>query len=365
MNIQEKYNKWLEIYNKYFYTISTNIPLEKVDFDSKKGYVGDGTINISDYLTYLYIIGNDFEINKVLNTVNKLSTDCFKWYQSRFPEVYFKEEPGFFFRDNLKSTDAWKYSLKELEGSYSRGVDRINEDPCHSTFVSQDQIWHLIPPLSVINNPLAKQIGYNITEFVVRNKHIIYNPYYSAVLHDWTYVPTFDTNKVPAWERVNDRNKNLKYTVKVKRGANNWYFSYGFKKAFNLFGGNSKTFWSSLWYKPFIFLADKIYHPYICKWFNIEVKNISYYSLGIAADAWYDFSNVHKRIVNKFNNSLKEGNVFLPTVTVLSKYKNNIDKDLLDNWLNNYPEPKEEGIVESPINFLTLYAYRYLSKNSN
>lgn len=36
-----------------------------------------------------------------------------------------------------------------------------------------------------------------------------------------------DTDKVKPWDRVSNRNKNLKYKVKVKRGANNWYFLEG------------------------------------------------------------------------------------------------------------------------------------------
>lgn len=70
----------------------------------------------------------------------------------------------------------------------------------------------------------ARQAGYDIFEYVIRNRHKIYNPYYSALLHHWTFLPDMDTDKVKPWDRVSNRNKNLKYKVKVKRGANNWYF---------------------------------------------------------------------------------------------------------------------------------------------
>lgn len=126
----------------------------------------------------------------------------------------------------------------------------------------------------------ARQAGYDIFEYVIRNGHKIYNPYYSALLHHWTFLPDMDTDKVKPWDRVSNRNKNLKYKVKVKRGANNWYFSGGFRWAFKKFGGECSTFWHCLWYKPFIFLADRVYHPYIYKWFGIKVKNNSYYCLG-------------------------------------------------------------------------------------
>lgn len=67
----------------------------------------------------------------------------------------------------------------------------------------------------------AGQAGYDIFEYVIRNRHKIYNPYYSALLHHWTFLPDMDTDKVKPWDRVSNRNKNLKYKVKVKRGANN------------------------------------------------------------------------------------------------------------------------------------------------
>lgn len=68
--------------------------------------------------------------------------------------------------------------------------------------------------------------------FIIENNHTIYNPYYSQLHHIWTYVPTFNEDKVKPWDRVEDRNKHFKNTIKVKRGANNWYFAYGFRKVY-------------------------------------------------------------------------------------------------------------------------------------
>ena len=90
--------------------------------------------------------------------------------------------------------------------------------------------------------------------------------------------------KVKPWDRIYNRMKHFKPNIKVKRGANNWYFSYWFRAVYNkLCGTQVKTFWHKLWYIPFIWLADRIYHPYICKWFNNRVKRTSYYSMGVFA----------------------------------------------------------------------------------
>ncbi len=369
MTLEEKYNGWKEIFNKYFIYLGESserasyIPLESVNFDNKTGTVGDGTINLSVYLQYAYtslLLDEDDGTNLAngLLTLQRLIDSCYDYFVEKEPNVYFVKEPGFFLRDDIKSSDANLFNLDSIVGSYSRCIEGIEEDPCHSAFTSQDQNWWLLPILSFLKEeyPIANDIGYNIFKFVVDNKHTIYNPYYSAIYHNWTYVPDLNSNY---WERIDDRNNNLKYKVKVKRGANNWYFSYGFKKAFNTFGGDSKTFWSSLWYKPFIFLADHIWEP-ILNLFNGTIKNTSYYSMAIGANAWYDFSNHDKRIVKRFNKALKNGEVFMPQLVFLTDRVEDIDCDLLKDWLCNYSEPTENGTIESPLTFMLLYNwYKY------
>lgn len=227
-----------------------------------------------------------------------------------------------------------------------------DEDPCFSPFTSQDQIWNLAPILAFLSEKgfeEARQAGYDIFEYVIRNGHKIYNPYYSALLHHWTFLPDMDTDKVKPWDRVSNRNKNLKYKVKVKRGANNWYFSGGFRWAFKKFGGECSTFWHCLWYKPFIFLADRVYHPYICKWFGIKVKNSSYYCLGSTNEkSWYG-PKFRKRLVSKFNKSLEGGELFMPHLVFLHGCEN-VDRSGLESYLKEW----EWDGVNSPIEFLTL-----------
>ena len=282
-----------------------------------------------------------------------------------YPNLYFRKEPGFFLRDDIDHTMASKFKLNKIWTYYISSIERINEDPCISPFVSQDQIWNLVPILAQLSDEydLAKSLGYEITKYVVKNKHTIYNPYYSAIYHNWTYLHIFE----PISARIDERNKKLKYNIKVKRGANNWYFAYGFKKAFNKFGGDSHTFWSSIWYKPFIFLADRVYHPYICKWFKLPVKNTSYYSLAVTSGAWY-WGDYESRIVKKFNESLekslKEGTeLFMPQLVFLTSKKNEVNLNLLGEYLDKYLEPDTTDWMGSPLEFMLLYNHYKLLKN--
>ena len=380
MTLEEKYKGWKEIFYKYFIfkdnnnEQGSNIPLSSINLDTKSGISGDGTIDLAYYLQYAYtlLLLNEDDGQEVANgllTLRRLCDNAYNIISKDNPGIYFIKEPGFFLRDDIRSTDASKFNLDSINTSFTKGYELINEDPCHSMFISQDQVWNLVPILNMLAKDgyqLAKSLGYNILKFVVENKHRIYNPYYSAIYHHWTYVPTFNTDKVKPWERVTDRNKNLKYKVRVKRGSYNWYFSYGFKKAYNKFGGNSKTFWSSLWYKPFIFLADRVWEPLVSL-FGGSVKNNSYYCLGVGADAWYA-GNCDRRLVNRFNDSLyynilDEEDLFMPHLAFLTDKVDKIDYLSLKEWLEHYPDPIEKGEIGSPIIFMILYNWYKIYKS--
>ena len=378
MTREEKYKAWEDIFYKYFiyksdnpYETGSNLPLASINFDNLSGFSGDGIIDLSYYIQYVYtkyLLGNKGELVNSLSTLERLQIECYTLFSKKYPNIYFEDERGFLLRDDIKSSDASKFHLNSVDTSYTRGEELINEDPCHSMFISQDQIWNVVPILVKIYKELKDYKllclpGFKMLDYVIKHKHVIYNPYYSALYHHWTYVPTFDTNKVKPWDRIEDRNNHLKYSIKVKRGANNWYFAYGFRKAYQALGGKCKTFWHSLWYKPFIFFVDRIYHPYICKWLNLPVKNTSYYSLAVAGEAWY-FGDYESRLIDKFNKSLESGELFMPQLVFLTNKKEKINLNLLGKWLDNYPEPKEEGNVESPIIFLLLYNWDKIMKNN-
>lgn len=273
-DLWSKYDKIKEVFYRDFvydssYTEQAScIPLSSVK--NGVGWVGDGTINLAQYLQFVYtemILGNKTEddVRNAILVLTRLADTTYDLFFNSNKGIYFKFEKGFFLRDDIHSKDASKFGLTKISSGYTNGIELKDEDPCFSPFTSQDQIWNLAPILAFLSEKgfeEARQAGYDIFEYVIRNRHKIYNPYYSALLHHWTFLPDMDTDKVKPWDRVSNRNKNLKYKVKVKRGANNWYFSGGFRWAFKKFGGECSTFWHCLWYKPFIFLADRVYHPY-------------------------------------------------------------------------------------------------------
>lgn len=300
-SLWNKYNKIKEVFYRDFvydssYTEQAScIPLSSVK--NGVGWVGDGTINLAQYLQLVYtemILGykTKDDVRNAILVLTRLADTTYDLFFNSNKGIYFKFEKGF-------------------------------EE--------------------------AGQVGYDIFEYVIRNRHKIYNPYYSALLHHWTFLPDMDTDKVKPWDRVSNRNKNLKYKVKVKRGANNWYFSGGFRWAFKKFGGECSTFWHCLWYKPFIFLADRVYHPYVCKWFGIKVKNNSYYCLGSTNEkSWYG-PGFNKRLVKFFNKSLEGSELFMPHL-VFSQEAECVEGDKLRAYLDKW----EWDGVNSPIEFLIL-----------
>lgn len=378
MTIEEKYQGWKEIFYKYFIYKNndndngSNIPLSVIDLDKKIGSSGDGTIHLSYYLQYAYTLlllneDDGTELANGLKTLQRLCDNAYNVCIEGYSNIYYNKEPGFFLRDDISIDDANKFNLNSVSTTYTRAVELVDEDPCESAFVSQDQVWNLVPILVKLSNeyPIAKTLGYNILKFIITNKHRIYNPYYSAIYHHWTYLPSMNEDKVKPWKRIEDRNKHLKYNIRVKRGSHNWYFSYGFKKAYNKFGGDSKTFWSSLWYKPFIFLADRVWEP-ILNLFGGEVKNTSYYSLGVGANAWYAGS-CDKRLINRFNDTLYKSyfnkvDLFMPQLVFLSNKSDDIDLELLELWLDNYTNPVESGEIQTPIIFMILYNWYKIKK---
>ena len=111
----------------------------------------------------------------------------------------------------------------------------------------------------------------------------------------------------------------------------------------------------------FIFLADRVYHPYVCKWFGIKVKNNSYYCLGSTNEkSWYGPKFI-KRLVNKFNKSLEGGELFMPHLVFLHGGED-VDGSSLESYLKEW----EWDGVNSPIEFLTLYNwYKIFFDNEN
>ena len=212
----------------------SNIPLAKINFDNKTGYVEDGTINIAELLQYLWINNKVYrceyapiDISSVLQTLIRLTENA---------KFIFDDQPGihdmipyrgFFLRDDFLPGKDYSLDLDKIVSGMG-GWYGEDEDPCYSMFVSQDQIWNLNPILKVLADEgsiLAKELGYDMNSYVSDNGYTIYNPYLSWINHYYHYCPTFNEDKLKPWDRVEDRKNKFKMTDKVKRGANNWYYS--------------------------------------------------------------------------------------------------------------------------------------------
>ena len=151
MTREEKYKAWENIFYKYFIYKSddssesgSNLPLASVNFDNLSGFSGDGIIDLSYYIQYVYtkylLNGDNSELIYSIKVLSRLQRNCYKLFLDKYPSVYFKEEKGFLLRDDIEYLDAPKFHLESVDTSYTRGEELINEDPCHSMFISQDQI---------------------------------------------------------------------------------------------------------------------------------------------------------------------------------------------------------------------------------
>lgn len=387
--IEDKFIEWeLILFDKFLAPSNnalsengTNIPLSYIYSSSGRGNTGDGTINLANLMTYIWIgnkNGKSFPISLIdcLNTLKRLENNAYEYFKEAFPHFFndndkdkiYKE--GFFVRDDIEKDKVdwgnWKM-LHTLE----------NEDPCHSPFVSQDQVWNLNPILSkiMLDSSLdesvreeARKIGYSINNYIKENKYTIYNPYLSYINHMFSFLPPFNYN-VP--QRVQYRLKNFEPNIKVKRGANNWYYSGGTFAAWNAFRTNKFDYKHNLrtfLYRGIIFVLDKIYEPLYRLFTKSDFKHNSYYCYGATSGIWYS-KNYENNFLKRFNKSLEdtkgereelfESNI-APIVLINNK---DIDIEKLGEYLYKYPSYNEnEEIIYNPLESLILFEfYRYLN----
>lgn len=381
MTIEEKFKEWDDVFWKNFIYPNTkpldyngsNIPFASVNMTNGLGNTGDGTINLAYLMTYLWISEKNktyhsITIDNCLDTLIRLEINAFLYFKKAFPHLFTTEDHfhnGFFLRDDI---DMSKVSW----GNYRMLQTLSNEDPCHSPFISQDQVWNLNPILSKImtDNLLsddirekAREIGYGINDYIYKNGYTIYNVYLSYIVHMISYLP--NTN-LSMEERRQDREENFKPNIKVKRGANNWYYSGGTKACRDAFRNGVCGYKSSLrtfLYKCTICFLDKLYEPVYRLITGHDFKHNSYYCYGAASNIWYS-KNYKKNFLNKFNKSLKDakGNreeLFQPMIAPIVLYETEgVDIDGLKAYLEKYPFFDEnETNVTSPIEGLILYEF--------
>lgn len=391
--------KKVDIIEKFFYDnyvaiptgdglkdIGTCIPAQTVLIKNNQvNYVdiGDGTCNLANLMTLIWIKdkvgdGSNFvtpiTIDHCLNTYYRLEETAFKLFEDNWYVSQFGLEQGFFVRDDINQND--------IKSSFKMLITSIDEDPCHSPFISQDQVWNLNPILAKLaseGNDKARDIGLNINNYIAKNGYTVYNPYLSKLIHFYTYCPTFNEYEVSPWERQEDRNINYKPTVKVKRGANNWYYSGGTKAAVKFFSTTSPTGgikFNSLReviYKGIIFVLDRVYEPVFRAFTGSDFKHNSYYCYAATSGIWYN-SKFKRRFINKFNKSIKTAGTGEPfewniapfivgssnTINVSDLY--NYLLPLIDKWYNianDFNNGKlADGTYSSPISMLVLW-YMY------
>lgn len=370
MELKEKYDAYKKIFFEDFVSfdqrpdqVGVNIPAEKIFYGEngeRSVTIGDGTINLAEFIQYEFtrelIHEKDHDYNIFVGTLKRLAERIYLRLKSLNPGVEFKFEPGFFLRDDIPAYSFEKlFHTNNVVSGYSSSVLlEGNEDPCYSPFVSQDQIWNLAPIISYFSEryedePL-KYFLIDSLKFVVDYNHTIYNPYYSTIKHYWTYCPTFNENKVKPRDRVEDRKKHLKYDIKVKRGANNWYFAYGFRKTLEKLGIKTnkwKNFLYSIIYYVVIFFADI---------FRVKKDN-SFYCLAVSGNVWYTSrKRFLKRVSKLFNKDTNHWNVVFLECLKQNDFSY-IDQDKLKTWLEEYPIPERKGLMMLPLKFLILYNY--------
>lgn len=355
--LEEKYKDYRDLYYKYFVWMGdatkpgTYIPLSRVDLVNGLGEIVDGTINFAELLTLEHLLNRKGTMYATAFT--RLVYAAKNYFKGSF--ITNKTYDGFFVRDDINPLMAEKFNLEYIDSmAYNSLKLTSSEDPCYSPFVSQDQVWNLMLPMFFTDFGLQNRLK-SILDYIIVNNHKVYNPYLSEILHYYTFLPSMNEKRVKPWDRIYNRMKHFKPNIRVKRGANNWYFSYGFRAVYNKLGGAQvKTFWHKLWYIPFIWLADRVYHPYICKWFNIRVKRTSYYSMGLFA--WYN-KGFEKRYIKQFNKALEKGEFFEPQILpyISKEHRKNINFEKFKEVMESYPELDTSKPIDSPVHFLILY----------
>lgn len=388
MTLDEKYNKWNDLFWKRFIYASTNdeqgsnIPISSINFDTGRGDVGDGTINLSELMQFIYVcdlnqVEQPISMYDCVKVISRLEKEAYTYFLNYFKNYAYPNTsyyPGFFLRDDIPyygdQADKINESLglNMIASNLGSLMSPDTEDPCYSPFVSQDQVWNLNPMLKIVadgtynasTKEAARSVGYDINYYIKENKYTIYNPYLSYIKHFFCYCPTFNTNKVKPWDRQEDREKHFKPDIKVKRGANNWYYSGGTSSCVDAFDSRASEGYNhtlrTFLYRGVVWFLDMVYEP-VLRLFGKEFKHNSYYCYAATSGIWYG-PRFRKRIVEQFNKSFDRGfGLFNPNIVFIAGEHDLIDWDKAKKWLEEYPEPTESGTVSSPLTFMYIYQW--------
>ena len=350
MDIKQKFNRYEELFFSDFVRFDTNaekmgrnIPFEHVRYT--KGfpvfaYMGDGTINMAHYFQYASAIGDTLTDDVLLETLDRLVSTAADVCKSK------SVVKGFLLRDDASVAVFKDMFAQEIMSGYSGAFEHVNEDVCHSPFVSMDQLWNLLP---VIGETTFMR---ECLEHLLNNGGTLYNPYYSKIYNDWTYCNL----KVAFPHRIKDR-ESAPMKVPVKRGAYNPHLLYGFIRHYKLFfDGELKLkyqWFYKMLYNLVVGASEFLIYPILVKF--MPVKNNSWHCFYVASEkkGWFG-----KRMVSKFNKSLKRFDLTPDFWHLAFIYDEKlVDYKALEAWLKAYPEPVNNGNQTTPLVYMTLYSY--------
>lgn len=382
MVLEDKYKEWSDIYWTKFVkagdprVAGNNIPLESLDAASRHGEVGDGTINIAEMMQFIHVLHRLGEkapvsMSDALWTIERLQQAAYHYYQDKFPEFQIPEY-WFLLRDDISPRDADYMSgmnLGSVKSCYGMLTTGAYDDPCWGSFESQDQIWNLNPMLFAVSQDkaysetdsvMANNIGYGLNNYIASNGYTVYDPYLSYIKHRITYCPDFDKE---VYERLEEREQAFKPNIKVKRGANNWYYAGGTQACRDAFADNEKSYehtFRTFFYRGTIFFLDCIWEP-LLKIFGEEFKHNSYNCYAATSGIWYG-PNFEKKTAKRLNKSLENGDPYNPNTSFLVSKPEDVDWNLVYKWLDNYPAPDNTKMEYwTPVQFLYIYGYYKLS----
>lgn len=131
-NLWDKYNRIKEVFYRDFvydssYTEQAScIPLSSVK--NGVGWVGDGTINLAQYLQLVYtemILGykTKDDVRNAILVLTRLADTTYDLFFNSNKGIYFKFEKGFFLRDDIHGEDANKFGLTKISSGYTNGEE--------------------------------------------------------------------------------------------------------------------------------------------------------------------------------------------------------------------------------------------------
>ena len=344
--------------------------------------VGDGSMNMAGPLAVLilvkrnkygYMTSKNVKIGDVLLSVDRLFGSAKGWGEPLGCPMRpgRAEDTGFFVRDDLSLDDdrLEKMGIASMMSDWQMLHTLENEDPCHPPFVSQDQVWNLSAPLMWImmdsgngrGSTLAPVIGRMMDMSIKCNGYKVYNPYLSALKHCFGYCPGLH---MAFGGRQEDRYGHFKMGVKVKGGADNWYYSGGTSHANKVFGGDmgmDKDFRGWVQSLVFLLLDGPIGRVYRLSGSSFKLNPV--YCHGYAG-CWFglgpmsSLSNFGNRLVKGFDKLVYQGGAF--EWNVLSLVSGNamkkLDIDIMDDWLEDYGiKGHMATLVHNPADYLCVY----------